>query len=214
MRKNRKTRKHRCCKCGDKAVWMKMSGSKGRFMYCDEHVPRGCSCNIYNIECDGEPEKRSRVIWYSKEEYEKFLAKTTTVVPNQFGSIEKRNDSFYYEYVDDKYRREPCCEIEYDKDGFVIEETVYLLDEDDVVFAFNTHRLKYFISSLYAEEIKRLISSFFINGNHTVNYNDFMTVLGNISIKYFKPSYHGEINIKFYKSIKYKLREKRYKNGL
>lgn len=39
------------CKCGNKAVWFHMPGS-GR--YCDDCVPRGCSCNEEPTDGDWE----------------------------------------------------------------------------------------------------------------------------------------------------------------
>lgn len=34
-----------CDKCAKDAVWLYLPGKTGG-AYCDEHVPRGCSCNI------------------------------------------------------------------------------------------------------------------------------------------------------------------------
>lgn len=35
--------KFKCLKCGKLAVWMYMPGGKN-YCYCDECVPRGCTC--------------------------------------------------------------------------------------------------------------------------------------------------------------------------
>ena len=193
---------------------MKMSGNKGSFMYCDEHVPRGCSCNMHDIDFDGEPDINTNVLWYSKEEYERWLNdKKEQDNPMHIGHAVRRNNSFYYEYLDEKNRREPCCEIEYDKDGFDMEETIYLIDKQDVNFVFESHKLKYLISLSYAKEIRNMILAVF-KDTKSVLYNDFMTKMGDISRKYFKIGYHSKINNRFYNSVKYKLREKRYKDGI
>ncbi len=35
------------CSCGKPAVWLYMPATERKEVnYCDEHVPRGCSCNI------------------------------------------------------------------------------------------------------------------------------------------------------------------------
>lgn len=34
------------------------------------------------------------------------------------------NETFYYEPVDEHYRRYPCCEYDYDKDGFKEEDFI------------------------------------------------------------------------------------------
>lgn len=41
------------CDCGKKAVWVYMPGFKtGSDFFCDEHVPRGCSCNNRYVRVD------------------------------------------------------------------------------------------------------------------------------------------------------------------
>lgn len=61
-----------CLECNKIATWFYMPSSKN-FVYCDEHVPRGCSCNL---------------------------------------------DEHGHETLDEKGRRDPCCEFHYDKDGW------------------------------------------------------------------------------------------------
>lgn len=39
-----------CNKCNNKAVWFYMPSSD--IQYCDDCVPRGCSCNIIEESCD------------------------------------------------------------------------------------------------------------------------------------------------------------------
>lgn len=196
----KKKRKHRCSQCGNQAVWLYMPN--GNF-YCAEHVPRGCTCNVCDIEFDGEPKSDSNLLWWSKNDYEENMYQNNL---DNFATKERQVDSFYYEYLDEKGRREPCCEFEYDEDGFEIEETQYYLDRRDIIEVLESHKLKYLISSTYAEKIKDILK--FVDDR--ITYNDFMTKLGDISFQFFKLGYHSSINIKFYRSIKYKLRERRY----
>lgn len=186
------------------AVWIGMSN--GDF-YCDEHVPRGCSCNLHDLDFDGEPNKNTNVIWWSKEDYDKYFQDQSFKELENIATKERRPNSFYYEYVDEKWRREPCCEIEYDKDGFEMEETVYYLNKKDIIEILEMHKLKYSISKSYVTKIKDLLEK----TPDRVKYNKFMTELGVFSPQFFKLGYHSPLNIKFYRSIKYKLREKRYK---
>ena len=47
-------KKIRCAKCNVMAVWKYMPGDK---CYCENHVPRGCSCVISEdgvVECDDQ----------------------------------------------------------------------------------------------------------------------------------------------------------------
>lgn len=50
--------KAKCCECDKIAVWINMSASREEnLFYCDYHVPRGCTCNLCDIDFDGIPEK-------------------------------------------------------------------------------------------------------------------------------------------------------------
>ena len=44
--------KKTCLKCDNTAVWD--YAPNGRYYYCDEHVPRGCSCNYKESQMDAE----------------------------------------------------------------------------------------------------------------------------------------------------------------
>lgn len=40
--------KYVCCKCNNLSIWWYMPGKDNDTdYYCDDHVPRGCSCNIH-----------------------------------------------------------------------------------------------------------------------------------------------------------------------
>ena len=99
--------KIKCRKCKKKdAVWLYMPGhNDGNDFFCDDCVPRGCSCNQYAVEEFGFNNKsNSNYIFWNKE-----LTKSTDTITN---------DTFYYEPVDEYYRRYPCCEYYYVEDGF------------------------------------------------------------------------------------------------
>ena len=37
--------KHRCCQCNKIAIWVYIPATRNEYpYYCEEHVPRGCSC--------------------------------------------------------------------------------------------------------------------------------------------------------------------------
>lgn len=65
-----------CDKCGLKATWC--YAPLGSIYFCEDHVPRGCSCNILSSD-DSED---------------------------------------IVELRDDRGRLLPCCEYDYDEDGF------------------------------------------------------------------------------------------------
>jgi hypothetical protein len=72
------------CKCGTMAVWIYMPSSSEYPHYCDNCVPRGCTCNR-------EP---------------------------QDGNWDNLEESNWINPTDKQGREYPCCEFEYDKNGF------------------------------------------------------------------------------------------------
>lgn len=84
------------------ATWLYMPSGD---CYCDNCVPRGCSCNVYSFtEFPLEKEENRNYIYWNSD-LTKYTKELTT-------------DSAYYEIVDEKYRRFPCCEYDYDENGF------------------------------------------------------------------------------------------------
>jgi hypothetical protein len=81
--------KIKCDHCSKPAVWLYMPGSAAA---CDDHVPRGCSCNS----------ELKEGISYESEE--------------------AKDSKNYEEKLDDKSRRWPCCEWTFDEKGFDTEE--------------------------------------------------------------------------------------------
>ena len=77
------------CECGKIAVWIYMPSDSDDYpYYCDDCVPRGCSCNCYPKDDD-----------YDNSDPDNWI-----------------------EELDEKGRKQPCCEYEYFEEGFEEEE--------------------------------------------------------------------------------------------
>lgn len=103
-------KKIKCCSCTEKdAVWCYMPGGleDGDF-FCDDCVPRGCSCNQYSFEEFDDSDDFENKIYWDKER-EKFTK-------------EKTENSKFYEPVDQQGRRYPCCEYFYSEDGYNVDD--------------------------------------------------------------------------------------------
>jgi len=102
------------CTCGSDAVWLLMSASEAHSnpFYCDNCVPRGCSCNMRSIDIstydsldNDMPEGIENKDWrWVSEDTENFLK--------------------YWTYIDEFGREYPCCEFDYEEDGFDFIEKV------------------------------------------------------------------------------------------
>ena len=107
----------KCAFCDKPATWMYMPRADRNHFFCDEHVPRGCDCNVLNVEQFGDPDPDSKVIWWSKQDYEScFPDKMDELI--SFATMEHQPDSFYYEVLDDDGHRFPCCEYDHDPEGY------------------------------------------------------------------------------------------------
>jgi len=95
--------KETCQICGKMAVWFYMPGYDGKKddhpYYCDECVPRGCSCNHQSIR---------------DEDYHP----PGGIKPTPEDGPIKWIDEHTWTNVDEQGREYPCCEYDYDKDGF------------------------------------------------------------------------------------------------
>lgn len=100
--------KCKCSICGKTATWIYLPSTNYRQMYCDDCVPRGCTCNVEDVETL-PVEDKTNTIWWSKSDYENGRFEKF--------SKSKRKNSFYYEKLDEKGRRNPCCEFDYDANG-------------------------------------------------------------------------------------------------
>lgn len=213
MTKKGTKKKHRCCHCKNEAKWIVMSSSKGEYsFYCDECVPRGCTCNLCDLEFDGEPPKDANVIWWTKADYENNFTKCATEEELLLLSTKTRQpDSFFYEYLDEKGRREPCCEIEYEEDGFEVMGNEYFILKKDIIEILERHKLKYLISTEYAKDITKLLCEL----SEVISYNEICQKFADIMHKYMKmDGYHKPLNIKFYRSVKYKMKNKKFLKDL
>lgn len=86
--------------CKSKAVWFYMPGSSGN-RYCDEHVPRGCSCNNYYVSSE-----------LNGDHYE-FLPEGIENVDWKWIEQDK-----YWCRIDKKGREFPCCEYDREDEDY------------------------------------------------------------------------------------------------
>lgn len=187
------------------AVWIYMPGGSGKNFYCDDCVPRGCSCNVRNID-NLENNVSLPLMWWGKEE-DLFSE----------GSHIRRYDSYYVEVLDDKLRRAPCSEYEYDEDGFDIDETKYGITFSDFVECIWNNKNRLHISQGYAVVIssyQSFVDEQLIAENvthyHLLDYNEIMSVFYSLSKSYLKDNaYNVAKNRKFYESFKNELRSRR-----
>lgn len=94
--------KRLCSKCYNKmATWCYLPDDT---YYCDDCVPRGCNCRLHEITDNITPKSNQRVLYWD----ETMTTSTKEKQPNQR----------FFEYVDEKWRRYPCCEFIFDEIGF------------------------------------------------------------------------------------------------
>ena len=96
------TNKEICSKCNKKmAVWLYMPGfsdeNKSPF-FCDDCVSRGCACNHHYIK---------------EEEFDDSPKSEDTNI--------KWIDESTWTHVDEQGREYPCCEYDYEENGYDIE---------------------------------------------------------------------------------------------
>lgn len=104
------------CKCGKKAVWFYMPArDDNHYAYCDDCVPRGCSChNWYTSELSPDyifKDMISGIIDYTpKIRFFNYLHEMGDYNLTEF---EIRS---YWTTLDEFGREHPCCEYMYDED--------------------------------------------------------------------------------------------------
>jgi len=81
---------NKCLKCNSTAVWFYAPGVS---QYCDDHVPRGCTCNKYSVSLN---EFSDIPIGVENEDWK-------WIVPNEIWCV-----------IDEKGRELPCCEYIFD----------------------------------------------------------------------------------------------------
>ena len=155
--------------CNRTATWCYLPSGGGRYMYCDEHVPRGCSCNNYDIQFDGEPdESKGAVAWWPIDDIDFNVINT-----------ERHNDSYHYQYLDNKGRVEPCCEYDYDPDGIEVFENITIAPITEVKKALNMvlQRNEWVVKdqkTAYRTFVLDILNSCERRGDY-INYNQFMS---------------------------------------
>ena len=97
--------KIKCDKCNNFAQWFYMP-SDGEGNYCDKHVPRGCSCNDYEVIV-GFTDNDGKVVHVSDNNPEGVEGKDWKW---------KEKGKLYTE-LDGEGRELPCCEFMYSKGG-------------------------------------------------------------------------------------------------
>lgn len=189
------------------AIWIYMPSGHGKHFFCDDCVPRGCSCNVRNVKTFKGSD--SQVMWWTKEE--DVFCDSTCV---------RSNDSYYYELLDEYGRRSPCSNFECDEEGIDVEETIYKITFNDFVECLWHNKNRLHISQEYAVNVaayQRFISEELEkdNKNHyyLLDYNGIMCVFYDLSEKFIKDgAYNFVLNRKFYESFKNELRSRRVKN--
>lgn len=168
-----KKRYHKCSCCNKKAVWLYMPSRYGKIYYCDDCVPRGCMCNVYNIKEFGGKTSNgiTETIYWSDNNINEYVnGKLNENEFTKLGSHEKKYDSTYYEILDDFGRREPCCEYMYEYEGFEMEIPQVLIKKFDLLNCIAKVRNSYFLNT---KNINWLSLIRFLRDNYgnEVNYN-------------------------------------------
>ena len=94
------------CNCGKPSFWLYMpsSADKRNPFYCDDCVPRGCSCNQYHLnesDFDSRPKADEKVKWIEENKI--------------------------WVRLDEKDRQYPCVEFDYEEGGYT---TLTFADEN------------------------------------------------------------------------------------
>lgn len=155
-----KVRYHRCSCCGNKAVWMYAPGSSGRIFYCDDCVPRGCSCNV---DCIDEEYHRGDLKNNGDRKFlywDKGCGIDDLNEETAFTEYDKEK-VYYFEELDEKGRRAPCCEFWYDKDGFELMIPIIAIMKNDLINAINIVEKRNYLGSsdIKWKELKKWINN-------------------------------------------------------
>lgn len=220
----KKIRYHRCSCCNNKAVWVYVPYHVGKIYYCDNCVPRGCSCNLFNKEEIPEMEyidEKDNIKYWDDESVKKY---TNGEVSNEefdnLGSLEKKINSTYYEILDGNNRRLPCCEYDYNEEGFEIEIPDIMVEKEYIIKGIDKVIKSNYLWSKYINwgRLKEYIKS---NYGDSVNYNKIfdnirLNIRENFDYDNFIKNGNGEYRSKgiiemFIYLIRNQVREKRYK---
>ena len=96
------------CDCGKIATWIYVPGFSGGDspFFCDDCVPRGCSCNHEYVDT---------------ESYVPSLDKPNLPLESDM-PIKWLEEGKIWCRVDEQGREYPCCEYDYDENGFDFDE--------------------------------------------------------------------------------------------
>lgn len=147
---------HICSKtdCNNIAVWCYMPASEDNPYYCEEHISRGCSCNTEHNGND----------WYEEPK---------GIEGKDYKWIEK---DIEWTPLDEQGREYPCCEYEYDENGFRKDFGEYDMSKQIIEFIKSKKKNTY----LYNEFITVYVRNSF---NLIENTLQECIDIGNISIK-------------------------------
>ena len=203
------TKKHKCSKCGKMATWYYLPSTRGRSFFCDDCVPRGCTCNIDNIEEMPSIFNMENVRWWPKHILEKCLVEKGD--PMLCCTNERQADSFYYEVLDELNRREPCVEFEYSESGFEFESNFYVVGRADVLEVFAKviyHHPQ--VTQKMIGKMDEVIMSY--RDIHIIPYNEFMTKISECCRPYIIRTMleSDKINLRCYNSFRSQLYEKKF----
>lgn len=181
MRIDNDKKYHKCCQCGKRAVWFKEISNKHDLVYyCDDCVPRGSIDNINDIENYGEPNVTNsggKVMWWDKNSSENDIVHD--------GSLDRTENSFYYEVLDNKGRRFPSDVYSFCKDGFLHseDETIFYLKYYDVreTLRKTFYKLPPNLKMDIEDDIEMLFDrKHVIFDEFTIEYNTFMNAFNRI----------------------------------
>lgn len=185
-----KKRVHKCSCCDKIATWSYIPSGSGRRNFCNDHVPRGCTCNVYNIKEFTDSIPSENVMWWSKDDD-----------LNTDGSLTRKEDSFYYEELDENGKRFPCCEFDYDPDGIEMISKRYFILKTDLIKCLVKATNEKFFDIYFREKVKGL--------SETVNYNQIMSCFCDILHVTFKKTGLPQV-LKFKRRLKYFAKEYKF----
>ncbi len=103
------------CNCGKIATWLYTPGEKFPF-YCDDCVPRGCSCNWRNRQRDGLIEGEL------PQGFEGKNWKWVTIEEQKNHGVNNPEEKIFWVELDEDGKTYPCCEYDYDEKGYDIKD--------------------------------------------------------------------------------------------
>lgn len=193
-------KKHKCCICNRTAVWSYLPAGASRRNYCDEHVPRGCVCNVDNIKEFGEPPTDTNVMWWSKEAYEKHVVDNDDI--ENYAQTERQPDSFYYEILDECSRRSPCVEYDYSENGYEIENNMYYATIEDIKDCITKALVRNkFPNHSITIRLGEIVKTYIDANVTTVLYADIMSEIHDVCYEIYEKIKNDKIT-KFYRSLR------------